>query len=385
MATAAAAGAGALGLGAIVTVAATSAAADVTGLVMASLLATIGFFVIPARRAKAKADMRAKLTDVRARLATALRQQFASEIDRSGARIRDAVGPYSRFIRAEGEKLQQADAELTTIGQGIGDLRARAEALSSARRDPSRTGSAEPSRSAVSPGLRLRPTRNRCRSQARRHSSPAAASGIGLAIAKTLIARRRPRRDHRPRPGAAGGGGAQPSARTPSRPTSSKRGRCRRTMREVLEKFGHLDMLVNNAGVGVFKPLVDIDLASFERMFATNVTGAMLMAREAARHFVARSRGNIVNIASTRACAARQRHRLLRSKFALRGMTECWRAELRPHNVRVILVNPSEVITDFAARAGGRRRTNAPSCAARTSPRRSRRRSRWTIAASSRS
>jgi len=40
------------------------------------------------------------------------------------------------------------------------------------------------------------------------------------------------------------------------------------------------------------------------------------------------------------------------SKFALRGMTECWRAELRKYNVRVFLINPSEVITDFARRAG---------------------------------
>ena len=40
------------------------------------------------------------------------------------------------------------------------------------------------------------------------------------------------------------------------------------------------------------------------------------------------------------------------SKFAVRGMTECWRAELRQHNVRVFLVNPSEVLTNFAATAG---------------------------------
>ena len=43
------------------------------------------------------------------------------------------------------------------------------------------------------------------------------------------------------------------------------------------------------------------------------------------------------------------------SKFALRGMTECWRAELRKYNVRVFLINPSEVITDFARRAGFRK------------------------------
>ena len=72
-----------------------------------------------------------------------------------------------------------------------------------------------------------------------------------------------------------------------------------RTYREVAEKLGQLDILVNNAGVGVFKGLVDFGRAEFEAVFATNVTGAMLMAREAAKIFVARDRGNIVNIAST--------------------------------------------------------------------------------------
>ena len=70
-----------------------------------------------------------------------------------------------------------------------------------------------------------------------------------------------------------------------------------RTYREVLQKFGDLDILVNNAGIGVFKSLMDFDRENFEAVFATNVTGAMLMAREAARHFVKRQRGNIVNIA----------------------------------------------------------------------------------------
>ena len=125
------------------------------------------------------------------------------------------------------------------------------------------------------------------------------------------------------------------------------------TMRDVLSTFGHLDILVNNAGSGVFKPLVDFDLASFERVFATNVTGAMLMAREAARHFVERNRGNIVNIGSTASHrGAPEGTAYYASKFALRGMTECWRAELRKHNVRVFLVNPSEVVTNFSVAAG---------------------------------
>src|SRR5438874_2132205 len=51
-----------------------------------------------------------------------------------------------------------------------------------------------------------------------------------------------------------------------------------RTYREVLQAFDHLDILVNNAGSGVFKNLVDTDRASFEAVFATNVTGAMIKA-----------------------------------------------------------------------------------------------------------
>ena len=126
-----------------------------------------------------------------------------------------------------------------------------------------------------------------------------------------------------------------------------------RTYTETLDEFGDLDILVNNAGVGVFKPLVEMDLASFERVLATNVTGAMLMGREAAKIFVARNAGHIVNIASTASLRGAVRGTAyMTSKFALRGMTECWRAELRKHNVRVMQVNPSEVITPFAATAG---------------------------------
>jgi 3-oxoacyl-[acyl-carrier protein] reductase len=126
-----------------------------------------------------------------------------------------------------------------------------------------------------------------------------------------------------------------------------------RTYREVLKEFGDLDILVNNAGFGVFKNLVDFDRASFDAVFATNVTGTMLMGREAARLFIKRGRGNIVNISSTAGLrGAPNGSAYYASKFALRGMTECWRAELRRHNIRVFLVNPSEVLTDFAATAG---------------------------------
>jgi 3-oxoacyl-[acyl-carrier protein] reductase len=133
-----------------------------------------------------------------------------------------------------------------------------------------------------------------------------------------------------------------------------------RTYREVLAKFGDLDILVNNAGIGTFKSLVEMDRAGFDAVFATNVTGAMLMGREAAKHFIQRNRGNIVNIASTASLrGAANGTAYYASKFALRGMTECWRAELRKHNIRVMQVNPSEVLTGFAATAGIPQKANA--------------------------
>jgi 3-oxoacyl-[acyl-carrier protein] reductase len=133
-----------------------------------------------------------------------------------------------------------------------------------------------------------------------------------------------------------------------------------RTYREVLKEFDHLDVLVNNAGFGVFKNLVDMDRKSFDAVFATNVAGPMLMAREASKHFIGRKRGNIVNICSTASLrGAANGTAYYASKFALRGMTECWRAELRQHNIRVFLINPSEVLTNFGAAAGFTQKANS--------------------------
>lgn len=129
-----------------------------------------------------------------------------------------------------------------------------------------------------------------------------------------------------------------------------------RAVRSVVDEHGRLDILVNNAGYGVFKPLVETSLEELEALYRTNVFGAFLMAREAAKQFIAQGSGELINIASTssqRGSATRTAYGS--SKFALRGMSECWRDELRRHNVRVMLVNPSEVMTDFAAKAGEER------------------------------
>lgn len=130
----------------------------------------------------------------------------------------------------------------------------------------------------------------------------------------------------------------------------------KRMIATVVERFGDYNLLVNNAGFGSFAPLVETSLEEMQRVYATNVFGAMLVARESARVFIRQAYGNIVNVASTagqRGFAGGTAY--ASSKFALSGMTECWRAELRKHNIRVMQVNPSEVQTAFFTSAGRER------------------------------
>lgn len=122
-----------------------------------------------------------------------------------------------------------------------------------------------------------------------------------------------------------------------------------KTYELFLKQFGKLDCLINNAGIGdSWNELTELDMKAFHRVYDVNVFGAALMAREAAKLFKIQKSGNIVNIASTAATKGFANGTVYASsKFALRGMTQCWQAELRKYNVRVILVNPSEVTTAF--------------------------------------
>ncbi len=133
----------------------------------------------------------------------------------------------------------------------------------------------------------------------------------------------------------------------------SQEGEVKSMVATAIEKLGGLNVLVNNAAFGAFSPLVELETAKFQEIIATNVVGAMMVGRECAKHFSAQQNGNIINIASTAGRAGfAGGTAYVASKFALAGMTECWRAELRKSNVRVMLLNPSEVQTEFIANAG---------------------------------
>jgi 3-oxoacyl-[acyl-carrier protein] reductase len=121
-----------------------------------------------------------------------------------------------------------------------------------------------------------------------------------------------------------------------------------RMIREVVKEHPDYNVLINNAGFGAFTPLVDLTAEEFFRVWQTNVLGAMLVARESAKHFVGRNYGNIVNISSTAGKhGVANGSAYCSSKFAVNALTECWRAELRQHQIRVMQVNPSEVLTNF--------------------------------------
>ncbi len=122
VAATAAAGAGALGLGALVSLAATTAAADITGFVMAGVVAALGFLIIPAKRRKARAEIRAKVSSLISDLRRALGAEFARAQDRSAQRFADAMGPYTRFVRAERERWESHRSSLTTLRGRIRQL-----------------------------------------------------------------------------------------------------------------------------------------------------------------------------------------------------------------------------------------------------------------------
>jgi len=115
---------GAVGLGAIITALATTMAADVTGILTASLVAVLGFFIIPASRRKAKKELHERLAELRTKLISTLRKEFNKEITRSVARIDDAIAPYSRFVRAESTQTEEILDALKSARMEIDQLRA---------------------------------------------------------------------------------------------------------------------------------------------------------------------------------------------------------------------------------------------------------------------
>jgi hypothetical protein len=113
---------GAVGLGTIITALATTMAADVTGILTASLVAVLGFFIIPTSRRRAKKELHERLAELRTKLISTLRTAFEREMNRSVARIEEAIAPYSRFVRAEAAQTEEILDKLKSAMMEIDQL-----------------------------------------------------------------------------------------------------------------------------------------------------------------------------------------------------------------------------------------------------------------------
>jgi hypothetical protein len=121
--------AGAVGLGALVTIAVVSSTVDVTGLLAAGSMAILGFLVIPYKRKQAKERFKEKMITLRTRLVGAMSTQFRGESESAIARLKDGVAPYTRFIKAERQRLEETASILSGQQQRISGLKARSQAV----------------------------------------------------------------------------------------------------------------------------------------------------------------------------------------------------------------------------------------------------------------
>ena len=117
---------------------------------------------------------------------------------------------------------------------------------------------------------------------------------------------------------------------------------------EILD--GRVDVLINNAGLGERKSIEELSIDAFMKVFNVNVFGLALFTKEIVPVMKSQNGGTIMNIGSTASLKGYKTGSIYASsKFAVRCLTQCWQAELRPYNIRVCQINPSEVTTAFGS------------------------------------
>lgn len=132
-------------------------------------------------------------------------------------------------------------------------------------------------------------------------------------------------------------------------------------IRQALEKFGRIDVLVNNAGFGRLDWLENLDpVRDIEAQFDVNVLGVVQATRLALPVMIEQRSGHIINMGSMAALVATPTYTIYAaSKHAVHGFSEALRREVRPWGIHVSMIYPGGVTTEFGQHAGIRRKTNA--------------------------
>jgi 3-oxoacyl-[acyl-carrier protein] reductase len=126
-----------------------------------------------------------------------------------------------------------------------------------------------------------------------------------------------------------------------------------RTVEVCLERMGGVDVLVNNAGYAYRGEIGDVDLSRMREMFDVNVFGLVDITNRIVPLMKEQGDGDIINVSSTSGMKGGVGGTAYGgSKWAVRGISQCWQAELRPHGIRVVSLCPSEVQTNFGGRTG---------------------------------
>ena len=118
----------------------------------------------------------------------------------------------------------------------------------------------------------------------------------------------------------------------------------------VLERFGKLDILINNAGVGHMGPVHELAEEEWDTMMAVNLKGPYLTCKYAIPHFIERKSGHIINISSVAGTVTfKGGGGYCASKFGLMALTDVLTQELKPHKVRVSVICPGSIQTGFGS------------------------------------
>jgi NAD(P)-dependent dehydrogenase (short-subunit alcohol dehydrogenase family) len=130
---------------------------------------------------------------------------------------------------------------------------------------------------------------------------------------------------------------------------------------ETLHQFGGIDVVVNNAGYALMGPFEAFTADQIQQQFATNVFGLMAVIQAVLPHWRSRRQGTLINISSMGGRMTFPLYSLYHAtKWSVEGFSESLQYELAPFNIRVKLVEPGPIETDFYARSADRQFDRVP-------------------------